>query len=56
MIWMLHNGRARHPGPGKCFLLLVSCRSSLSTLGGWLTYGDLAVDSCAQFLAEAEQR
>ena len=25
-------------------------------VGGWLTYGDLALDSCAQFLAVAEHR
>ena len=25
-------------------------------MGGWLTYGDLALDSCAQFLAVAEHR
>ena len=23
-------------------------------MGGWLTHGDLALDSCAQFLAVAE--
>ena len=28
--FMLHIGRARHPGPGKCFLTLVSCLLSLS--------------------------
>ena len=26
------------------------------TVGGWLTHGDLALDSCAQFLAVAEHR
>ena len=25
-------------------------------MGGWLTFGDLALDSCAQFLAVAEHR
>ena len=25
-------------------------------MGGWLTHGDLALDSCAQFLAVAEHR
>ena len=35
MIWMLHIGRAENPGPGKrFFLLLVSCRLSLSTWVG----------------------
>ena len=28
----------------------------LVNVGGWLTYGDLALDSCAQFLAVAEHR
>ena len=27
-----------------------------ANIGGWLTYGDLAMDSCAQFLAVAEHR
>ena len=27
-----------------------------ANVGGWLTYGDLALDSCAQFLAVAEHR
>ena len=43
---MLHIGRARHPGPGP----------RVFTLGVWLTHGDLALYSCAQFLAVAEHR
>ena len=27
-----------------------------ANVGGWLTFGDLALDSCAQFLAVAEHR
>ena len=45
VIWMLHIGRARHPGPGKRYF---------HPVGVWLTCGDLALDSCAQFLAVAE--
>ena len=40
--WMVHIGRARHPGPGP--------RDS------WLTSGDSAMDSCTHFLAFAEHR
>ena len=53
VIWMLHIGKVRHPGPGKRRFL----PNQLSVeFGGWLTCGDLAVDSCAQFPAAAEQR
>ena len=38
VVWMLHIGRARHPGPGTRFFTLVSCRLSLQR-GGWLTMG-----------------
>ena len=45
---MLHIGRARHPGPGPRDII----PGQLSIeFGGWLTPGDLAMDSCAQFLA-----
>ena len=41
--------RSRHPGLVNGCLLLVSFRLNLSMLvDGW-TYGDLALDSCAQF-------
>ena len=56
VIWILHIGRARHRGS-------VSGRGSHGRLsgefvdvGGWLTHGDMALDSCAQFLAVAENR
>ena len=35
---------------------LVNCLSNSPILVGWLTCGDLAMDSCAQFLAVAEHR
>ena len=48
-------GRARHPGPdprsftpGQLSIEFVNV--------GWLTHGDLSLDSCAQFLAVAEHR
>ena len=44
IVWMFHIGRARHPGP-----------VDFVNVGGWLTC-DLALDSCAQFLAVAEHR
>ena len=51
---MLHIGRARHPGPGPPFFPQLSIE--FVNVGGWLTLGDLALDSCAQFLAVAEHR
>ena len=53
---MLHIGRAGHPGPGKRFFFSPGQLSvEFVNVGGWLTYGDLALDSCAQFLAVAER-
>ena len=53
---MLHIGRARHPGPGKRSFIPGQLSIEFANIGGWLTYGDLAMDSCAQFLAVAEHR
>ena len=53
---MLHIGRARHPGPGKRFFTPGQFSVEFVNVGGWLTSGDLALDSCAQFLAVAEHR
>ena len=47
---MLHIGRARHPGPGKRTFIPGQLSIEFANFGGWLTYGDLAMDSCAQFL------
>ena len=54
MIWMLHIGRGAHPGPCTCFFTPGQLSVEFVNVGGWLTYGDLALDSCAQFLAVAE--
>ena len=56
MIWMLHIGRARHPGPGPRDTIPGQLSIEFINVGGWLTSCDLAMDSCAQFLAVAEHR
>ena len=56
VVWMLHIGRARHPGPGGRTFIPGQLSIEFANVGGWLTYGDLAMDSCAQFLAVAEHR
>ena len=53
---MLHVGRARHPGPGPRDFTPGQLSVEFINFGGWLTSGDLALDSCAQFLAVAEHR
>ena len=53
---MLHIGRAGHRGPGKRSFIPGQLSVEFANIGGWLTYGDLAMDSCAQFLAVAEHR
>ena len=50
---MFHIGRARHPLPGTRFFRPGQLSIEFVNVGGWLTYGDLALDSCAQFLAVA---
>ena len=54
--WMLHIGRARHPGPGPRNIIPGHLSIEFINVGGWLTSGDVALDSCAQFLAVAEHR
>ena len=49
-------GRARHPGPDKLYFTPGQLSVEFVNVGGWLTYGDLALDSCAQFLAVEEHR
>ena len=53
---MFHIGRARHPGPRKRFFTPGQLSIEFVNVGGWLTHGDLALDSGAQFLAVAEHR
>ena len=48
------SGRARHPGPGPRDFTPGQLSVEFINVGGWLTSGDLALDSCAQFLAVAE--
>ena len=55
-VWMFRIGRARHPGPGPRFFTPGQLSIEFANVGGWLTFGDLALDSCAQFLAVAEHR
>ena len=54
--WMLYIGRARHHGPDPLDILPNQLSIEFINVGGWLTSGDLAMDSCAQFLAVAEHR
>ena len=49
-------GRARHPGPGPRDIIPGQFSVEFINIGGWLTFGDFAMDSCAQFLAVAEHR
>ena len=52
VVWMLHIGRARHPGLGQRFFHPGQLSSEFVNVGGWLTHGD----SCAKFLAIAEHK
>ena len=55
ILWMLSIGRARHPSP--CNLSNPSgCSIEFLSVGGWLSRGDLALESNAHFLAVAEHR
>ena len=56
ILWIFHIGRARHPGPGPRDFPSGQLSVEFINVGGWLTSGDLALDSCAQFLAVAEHR
>ena len=53
---MFHIGRARHPGHGKRHFTPGQLSVEFVNVVTWLTSGDLATDSCAQFLATAEHR
>ena len=53
---MPHIGRARHSGPGSRYYSPGQLSFEFIDVGGWLTFGDLAMDSCAQFLPVAERR
>ena len=53
VFWHLWIGRARHPGPS-----VTSPHLGIEVLnvGGWLTHGDLALDTSVDFLAVVEHR
>ena len=55
LLWMLYIGRVRHPGPDS-----PSGPPGISVeflnIDGWLSWGDLALESRAHFLAVAEHR
>ena len=51
--WHLWIGRARHPGPSFTSLHL---GIEVLNVGGWLTHGDLALDTGVDFLAVVEHR
>ena len=53
VFWHLWIGRARHPGPSA-----TSPHFGIEVLnvGGWLTHGDLALDTGVDFLAVVEHR
>ena len=53
---MFQIGRARHPGPGPRSFPPGQLSVEFVNVGGCLTCGDLALDSCAQFLAVAEHK
>ena len=56
ILWMFHIGRARHPVPGPRSFIPGQLSIEFVNVGVWLTHGDLALDSCAQFLAVPEHR
>ena len=51
LVWHLWIGRARHPGPGAA-----SFAVEVFNVGGWLTHGDLVLDTELDFLAVVEHR
>ena len=50
-VWHLWIGGARHPGPGAA-----SFAVEVFNVGGWLTHGDLVLDTEVHFLAVVEHR
>ena len=55
LVWMLGIGRARHPGPGTSSYPPGFSIEFLN-VGGWLSRGDMALESSGHFLAVAEHR
>ena len=52
ILWLLWIGRARHPGPVGGGVLSLEALN----VGGWLTHGDTALETTADFLAVSEHR
>ena len=52
VLWLLWIGRARHPGPVGGGALGLEALNA----GGWLTHGDTALETTADFLAVSEHR
>ena len=52
VIWLLWIGRARHPGPVGGGALTLEALN----VGGWLTHGDIVLETTADFLAVSEHR
>ena len=50
-VWHLWIGRARHPGPGAARFAV-----EVFIVGGWLTHGDLVLDTEVDFLTVVEHR
>ena len=51
LAWCLWIGEARHPGPGD-----VTIGVEVFNVGGWLTHGDIALETGVDFLAVVEHR
>ena len=51
MLWLLWVGRARHPGPFSG-----SMSVEVFNVGGWLTHGDMVLETRVDFLAVVEHR
>ena len=53
VFWHLWIGRARHPGP---YSIPSHLGTEVLNVGGWLTHGDLALNTGVDFLAVVEHR
>ena len=51
LVWYLWIGEARHPGPGDGTIGV-----EVFNVGGWLTHGDIALETGVDFLAVVEHR
>ena len=51
VLWLLWIGRARHPGPFPGVMTV-----EVFNVGGWLTHGDMVLDTNVDFLAVVEHR